>query len=157
MRSLSKMHYFTVVCQDLKTASAFVRISTPIFRTLKSHGCSVTIFILPALKSISKSIAHQKRQAVGVRIPDDRLTQAMLALYDGAMLSVSAIGEEARLDMPYAASDIVRLYPRVDYVLETRPVLTQPSSVIDCTEDHAMLCVRSGIGVIPDGCEFSDI
>ena len=87
IRHLDDKHHFTLVCRDFAQLGQFVNIGNDVFRSIKSVTPGSYTFILPATKEVPKRLLHPKKKTVGVRIPDNRVVQALLAELGEPLLS----------------------------------------------------------------------
>src|SRR6476620_1922288 len=87
IRGLGDRHHFTLVCQDFAQLGQFVHVDNAVFRAIKAATPGSYTFILPATKEVPRRLMHEKKKTVGVRIPDHRVTQALLAELGEPLLS----------------------------------------------------------------------
>ena len=151
MRQLSTNHNFTICCNTLKTASQYAVINNEIFKLMKKHTPAAITFILPALATTPRKLSHKKRRNLGIRIPSAVLDMAITEAFSGCIITTSAINKDEISNNPISAFDIEKIYHNnIDYILETEPVITSLSTIIDCTEE--ITCIRKGQGKIPSEC-----
>src|SRR6266496_702881 len=79
IRNLDDRHHLTLVCQDFAQLGQFVYVDNPVFRAIKAATPGRYTFILPATKEVPRRLQHPGKKTVGVRIPDHRVAQALLA------------------------------------------------------------------------------
>ena len=87
IRHLDDKHHFTLVCKDFAQMGQFVMLDNDIFRSIKAVTPGSYTFILPATREVPKRLLHPKKKTVGVRIPDHRVVQALLAELGEPLLS----------------------------------------------------------------------
>lgn len=134
------------VCSDLSDLSKYARaISTPQYRFIKTHIPGPFTFILTASKEVPK-ILKSKKETIGLRIPDHKITHAIAQKLGNPILSSSLPGE-----MLEEYTDPEQIYEKfeklVDIVIDAGIGGMQYSTVIDLTEDEPVV-IRQGIGVI---------
>ena len=138
---------FSFICSDLSHISEYARVENPAFRLMKRLIPGPYTFILPAsrMKQIPRSMMS-KRKTVGIRVPDNKVCQALVRELGNPILSASVTDAEgAVLNDP---ADIEEQYGRlVDIVLDSGNGMLDPSTIIDLTED-APVVVREGKGEI---------
>lgn len=74
-------HRLALVMANLSTASNYAQIDNMAFRTMKMATPGAYTFILPAKKDLPKRL-HQKRNTIGIRIPDNKILLDLLELYN---------------------------------------------------------------------------
>jgi tRNA threonylcarbamoyl adenosine modification protein (Sua5/YciO/YrdC/YwlC family) len=134
------------VCSDLSDLSKYARaISTPQYRFIKTHIPGPFTFILSASKEVPK-ILKSKKETIGLRIPNHKITHAIAEKLGHPILSSSLPGE-----MLEEYTDPEQIYEKfeklVDIVIDAGIGGMQYSTVIDLTEDEPVV-IRQGIGVI---------
>lgn len=132
------------VCYDLSDLSKYTKsISTPLYRTLKEYLPGPYTFILPASKEVPK-ILHSKKNTIGLRVPDNNITNTILRELNHPILSASLPGEmvEEYTDPELMYENFKHL---VDIVVDGGIGGFTPSTIIDCTKDELEL-IRLGAG-----------
>lgn len=132
------------VCSDLSDLSKYTKsISTPLYRLLKNYLPGPYTFILPASKEVPK-ILQSKKSTIGLRIPDNKIANSIVALLDHPLLSASLPG-----DMVEEYTDPELIYENfkklVDIVIDGGNGGMIPSTVVDCTSEPYEL-IRQGAG-----------
>lgn len=145
IRKLDDKHHFTLVCADFAQLGQFVQLDNAVFRAIKAATPGPFTFILPATPEVPKKLMHPKKRTVGVRIPDHRITQAILAELGEPMLSSTLLlpGEEEPLAMGWEIKE--RLDDVVDIVIEGDETGREPTTVIDFSQGYPEV-VRHGAG-----------
>jgi tRNA threonylcarbamoyl adenosine modification protein (Sua5/YciO/YrdC/YwlC family) len=133
------------VCADLSDLSKYTKsISTPLYRLLKNYLPGPFTFILPASKQVPK-LLQNKKNTIGLRIPDNHIASAIVAALEHPILSASLPGEmvEDYTD-PYVIHQ--NFENLVDIVIDGGIGGMIPSTIIDCTTDDYTV-IREGAGV----------
>ena len=133
------------VCADLSDLSKYTKsISTPLYRLLKNYLPGPFTFILPASKQVPK-LLQNKKNTIGLRIPDNHIASAIVAALEHPILSASLPGEmvEDYTD-PYVIHE--NFENLVDIVIDGGIGGMIPSTIIDCTTDDYTV-IREGAGV----------
>lgn len=145
IRHLDDRHHFTLVCRDFAQLGQFVKISNSVFRLVKASTPGNYTFILPATREVPRQLLHPKQQTVGVRIPDHRVAQALLAELGEPMLSSTLLlpGQEEPMTQGWEIKE--RLEHLVDAVIDSGDCGTQPTTVIDLSTDEPQV-LRRGAG-----------
>ncbi|WP_131783408.1 L-threonylcarbamoyladenylate synthase [Legionella gresilensis] len=145
LRHLDKNHNMTLVCRDLSQLGTYARVSNPIFRLLKAFTPGSYTFILQATNEVPRLMLHPKRRTLGLRIPDNTITLALLEHFHAPLMSTSLIlpGAEAPLSQPEAIQDI--LGNRIDLIIDGGNCGYEPTTVVDLTGDYPVI-LREGKG-----------
>ena len=133
------------VCADLSDLSKYTKsISTPLYRLLKNYLPGPFTFILPASKQVPK-LLQNKKNTIGLRIPDNHIASAIVAALEHPILSASLPGEmvEDYTD-PYVIHQ--NFENLVDIIIDGGIGGMIPSTIVDCTTDDYTV-IREGAGV----------
>lgn len=145
IRELDDSHLFTLVCRDLSELSTYAQVDNAQFRLLKANTPGAYTFVLRATKEVPRRLQHPKRSAVGIRVPQHAMLQALLEALAEPLLSMTLQlpNEEEPLN---DAEDIrERLQNQVDLVIDSAITYAGLTTVIDLTESPPKL-IRQGIG-----------
>lgn len=135
---------FSFVCENLSHLSDFAKqISNSTFRSLKEYLPGPYTFILEASKQVPK-LLHSKKDTVGIRVPDNKITMALVKELGHPILSTTLPGE---LVEDYTDPEIIHEnYEKlVDIVVDGGIGGMIPSTVIDATGGEMEL-IRKGLG-----------
>ncbi len=136
---------FSFVCSDLKHISEYAHVSNAAFKIMKHLIPGAYTFILPAakMKQLPK-ILLSKRRTVGIRVPDNRVTLALVREVGHPILSssVTNAGGEILNDPELIAEGFRN---SVDMILDGGILHSAPSTVLDLTDDQPVV-VRRGSG-----------
>lgn len=134
------------VCSDLSDLSKYAKsISTPQYRFIKNYIPGPFTFILPASKEVPK-ILKSKKDTIGLRVPNHRITHAIAAELGHPILSSSLPGDmvEEYTDPEYIHEKFEKL---VDLVVDGGIGGMDYSTIFDMTEEEPVV-TRQGIGLI---------
>jgi tRNA threonylcarbamoyl adenosine modification protein (Sua5/YciO/YrdC/YwlC family) len=145
IRHLDDRHHFTLVCQDFSQLGQFVHISNAVFRSIKAATPGSYTFILPATKEVPRRLLHPKKKTVGVRIPDHVVAQALVAELGEPLLSSTLLLPDQEEPMTQGWEIKEELDNQVDAVIDSGEAGTEPTTVIDFSEDFPEI-VRRGAG-----------
>jgi len=144
LRALDKHHNFTLMCRDLSDLGIYARVSNPTFRLLKAHTPGAYTFILPASPEVPRRLQHPKRKTIGLRVPDNAISLAILEMLGEPMMSVTLmLPDNAPLTDP--AEIYTALRGRVDMVVDGGCCGLEPTTVVDWVEGFPQI-VRRGKG-----------
>jgi tRNA threonylcarbamoyl adenosine modification protein (Sua5/YciO/YrdC/YwlC family) len=137
LRALDSQHPFTLLCSSLSEAGRLARLDDRAFRLFRSLTPGPCTFILPAASELPRRLKQTKRRAIGIRIPDHPVAQALIAAVREPLLSTTlALPEDDDLANHEAESVAERMMRRVDFMLDAEDCEPGPTSVIDCTGDE---------------------
>lgn len=147
IRQLEEAHNFTLICKDLSQISTFAKINNEAFRLIKSLTPGPFTFILKATRETPRRLQHVKRKTIGIRLPDNPITMALVADLAEPLFSSTLIlpGEEEALSDPEEINQ--RLGKMVDLVIDAGVVPYAPSTIIGFIEDTPEI-LRQGKGVV---------
>ena len=134
------------VCEDLSDLSKYAKsISTPQYRFIKNLIPGPFTFILPASKEVPK-ILKSKKDTIGLRVPDHRITHAIAAELGHPILSSSLPGDmvEEYTDPEYIHEKFEKL---VDLVIDGGIGGMEYSTIVDMTTEEPVV-MRQGMGII---------
>ncbi|GAA5175202.1 MULTISPECIES: L-threonylcarbamoyladenylate synthase [Halomonadaceae] len=145
LRSLDDKHNFTLVCSDLSEIGTYAKVDNAVFRLLKNQTPGAYTFILNATSEVPRLLLHPKRRSIGVRVPDHRITLALLAALGEPLMSVTLIpvGEELPMTDPEMIRE--RFGAHLDLVVDGGACHLEPTTVIDLRELPPTI-VREGRG-----------
>lgn len=145
IRHLDDRHDFTLVCKDFAQLGQMVHLDNAVFRAVKAATPGQYTFILPATKEVPRRLLHPKKKTVGVRIPDHRVVQALLAELGEPILSSTLLmpGDEEPMTQGWEIKE--RLDHLVDAVIDSGECGLEPTTVIDFSTGVAEV-VRRGAG-----------
>ena len=132
----------SILCSDISMAAEYCRISNSHFRMLKENTPGPFTFIFRSASSLPK--AFKGRKTVGIRIPDNRLTLAVVERFGRPLLTTTI--EYADEDYAVNPELISESYEgRADMMVEGGNGSTDVSTIVDCTESTPEI-TREGLG-----------
>jgi tRNA threonylcarbamoyl adenosine modification protein (Sua5/YciO/YrdC/YwlC family) len=146
IRQVDEKHHLTLLCRDLSELASYARVDNQQYRLLKLATPGPFTFILEATKEVPRRLSHPSRRTIGLRVPEHRVTQALLEQLGGQPLLATTLilpGESEPLNDPEEIR--TRLQKQVDAVLDAGACPMEPTTVIDLTGDEPTL-VRQGRG-----------
>ena len=145
IRGVDDKHHLTLLCRDLSELASYARVDNRQYRLLKLGTPGPYTFILEATKEVPRRVSHPSRRTIGLRVPDHRVTQALLAELGQPLLATTLIapGESEPINDPHEIRD--RFQKLIDAVVDAGACAMRPTTVIDLTGAVAVL-VRRGRG-----------
>ena len=147
LRRTDVKHEFTLVCRDLSEIATYARVDNSAYRLLKSLTPGPFTFVLPATSEAPRRLQDPKRKSIGIRVPDNRIAQALLEeLGQPIMSSTLQLPED---DLPLTDPDEIeaRVGNRVDLIIDGGAGGIEPTTVLDLTQGHVDV-IRRGKGRI---------
>jgi len=145
IRRLDDKHHFTLVCLDFAQLGQLVQLDNAAFRAVKAATPGPYTFILPATREVPRRLAHPKKRTVGVRIPDNRVVQALLRELGEPLLSTTLLLPDAEEPMTDGWTIKEELDHVVDAVVDAGDCGLEPTTVVDWSEGYPEV-VRVGAG-----------
>ena len=145
IRQIDKNHNFTLMCRDLSELATYAKVNNQTFRLLKNYTPGAFTFILPATSETPKRLKHPKRKTIGLRVPNNPITLALLKELDEPMMTSTLLlpGENAPMTDPY---DIrVSMEHQLELVIDGGFCGLEPTTVVDMTGEEPVI-VRQGCG-----------
>ncbi|MCL5256069.1 MAG: L-threonylcarbamoyladenylate synthase [Gammaproteobacteria bacterium] len=145
IRQLGSEHNFTLVCRDLSELSIYAKVGNQAFRLLKNNTPGPYTFVLRGTKEVPKRLLNPKRKTIGLRVPDNRIAQGLLAELNEPVMSTTMIfpGEEFAEPDPYEIR--LRLEKLVDLIIDGGHLMEKPTTVVDMVDDEIEV-IRIGEG-----------
>jgi tRNA threonylcarbamoyl adenosine modification protein (Sua5/YciO/YrdC/YwlC family) len=145
IRQLDDRHNFTLVCRDLSEIATYARVDNSVYRLLKHHTPGPYTFILRATTEVPRRLMQSKRRTIGLRVPENAVTQALLGDLGEPLMSVTLImpGDDLPLIDPYEIRELLEHH--VDLVIDGGYCGMEATTVVDLADDEPML-LRAGKG-----------
>lgn len=147
IRQLDKHHNFTLVCRDLSEIAQYSKVDNMNYRLLKSQTPGPYTFILPATSEVPRRLQNPKRKTIGLRIPDNQITQALLQELNGPIMSSTLILPDEEFPMTDPHQIRLQLENHVDLIIDGGYSGHLPTTVIDLTDDQPQV-LREGLGEV---------
>jgi len=134
----------TLVCHNLSELANYAKVDNAQFRLLKMATPGSFTFILQATREVPRRTLHPKRSTIGLRVPDHKVSLALLEELGEPILSSTLMlpGDAEPLCDPYDIRD--RLEHQVDLILDGGWCGSEPTTVVDLTDGAAL--IRRGKG-----------
>ena len=143
LRGIDERHHLTLMCRDLSEMARYAIVDGAQFKLLKSVTPGSYTFILRARREVPRRLT--KKKTIGVRVPGHPVAHALLAELDQPMLSATLLlpGTVTPLSDPHDIRE--KLERELDLVIDGGSCGTEPSTVIDLTEETPRV-LRAGKG-----------
>lgn len=145
IRGMDDKHQLTLLCRDLAELSSYAKVDNRQYRLLKAATPGPYTFILEATKEVPRRVSHPSRKTIGLRVPDHKVLQELLALHNGPLLATTFIapGETEPLNDAQVIRD--RFERQLAAVIDAGACALQPTTVVDLTGDEPVV-LRQGRG-----------
>ena len=145
IRQLDSKHNFTLVCCDLSSLASYALVHNRAYRILKAYTPGPYTFILKATAEVPRRLMHPKRKTIGLRVPENAIAQAILALHGEPIMSTSLIlpGEGEQLLDPYETR--LKIGKLVDLIIDGGACGLEPTTMVDLVDGVPQI-LRTGKG-----------
>ncbi|MDO2949851.1 L-threonylcarbamoyladenylate synthase [Aeromonas simiae] len=145
IRRIEADHDFTLVCRDLSELATYARVDNGAFRLIKNNTPGAYTFIFKATKEVPRRLMNEKKKTIGIRVPANNISLALLEALGEPLLSTTLIlpGSEMAEYDPQEIND--KLGKLLDLVIDGGYLGEQPTTVIDFSDDEAVIR-RRGAG-----------
>jgi tRNA threonylcarbamoyl adenosine modification protein (Sua5/YciO/YrdC/YwlC family) len=147
IRRTDVKHEFTLVCRDLSEIATYARVDNSAYRLLKSLTPGPYTFVLRATSEAPRRLQDPKRKSIGIRVPDNRIAQALLEeLGEPIMSSTLQFPED---DLPLTDPDeiVAKVGNRVELIIDGGAGGLEPTTVLDLTRGQVEV-LRLGKGPV---------
>ena len=145
IRQADRHHHFTLVCANLAEVGRFARLETWQFRMLRACLPGPYTFLLRATRATPRRLQHERRRTIGVRIPDHRVPQLLLAELGEPLMSSTLLLPSDELPLTAGREIEARLGHEIDAVLDGGDCGIEPTTVFDLSVTPPLI-VRTGKG-----------
>ena len=149
IRGVDDKHHLTLLCRDLSELANYARVDNKQYRLLKAATPGPYTFILEASKEVPRRVSHPSRKTIGLRVPDHKVLQELLALHGTPLLATTLIPPHEIEPLNDAQEIRGRFEHQVAAVIDAGACASEPTTVIDMTPmgagDDAVV-VRVGRG-----------
>ena len=145
IRGVDDKHHLTLLCRDLSELASYARVDNAQYRLLKAATPGAYTFILEASKEVPRRVSHPSRKTIGLRVPEHKTLQDLLALHGSALLATTLIANGATEPLNDAQDIRERYEHQIAAVIYAGACPAEPTTVIDLTGD-APEVIRQGGG-----------
>ncbi len=135
IRHLDESHNYTLVCRDLSELSAYARVDNSAFRLLKAFTPGPYTFILRASHDVPRRLQNPKRRSIGLRVPDNRIVNALLEALGEPLMSTTVLLPEDDHALSESEQILQRLDGQVDLFVDGGACGLEPTTVVDLMDD----------------------
>jgi tRNA threonylcarbamoyl adenosine modification protein (Sua5/YciO/YrdC/YwlC family) len=145
IRGVDEKHHLTLLCRDLSEIALYARVDNAQYRMLKATTPGPYTVILEATRELPRRLSHPSRKTIGLRVPENTITQALLAELGAPLIgtTLQLPGDEEILSDPEEVRD--RLEKQIELIIDGGAGTLDPTTIIDLTGPEPVL-VRQGRG-----------
>jgi tRNA threonylcarbamoyl adenosine modification protein (Sua5/YciO/YrdC/YwlC family) len=137
---------FSLLCTDLSQASKFTKpLTSNVFKSIKNNTPGPFTFILNASTEIPK-LFNNKRKEIGIRIPDNKITLALIEALGHPLIGTSVHDDDEILEYSTDPNDIYEKWQHeIELLLDGGYGHNQATTVVNCLDDDIEI-IRIGLG-----------
>ena len=143
VRGIDERHHLTLMCRDIREIARYAIVGDAQFKLLKSVTPGSYTFILRARREVPRRLT--RRKTIGVRVPGHAVAHALLSELDAPMLSTTLLLPGDETPLSDAAEIRERLERQLDLIVDGGACGTEPSTIINLTEESPRV-LRAGKG-----------
>ena len=145
VRGVDDKHHLSLLCRDLSELANYAKVNNQQFRAIKQATPGPFTFILEATKEVPRRVSHPQRKTIGLRVPDHKVLQELLALHGAPLLASTLImpGESLPLNDPEEIRE--RLEYQLGAVIDAGACSLAPTTVVDMSGESPQV-LRYGQG-----------
>src|SRR5690606_3266432 len=133
LRGLDERHHLTLLCRDLAEIGHFAKVDNRQYRFLKMATPGPWTFILEATREVPRRVSHPSRKTIGIRVPDHKITLALLEAAGTPLMSTTLIPRDEDLPLNDAQEIFSRYQHELAAVVDGGPCPYEATTVIDLT------------------------
>ncbi len=145
LRRLDDKHNFSLLCESFAQLGELVIVNNRAFRTIKALTPGPYTFILPGTKEVPRMTLNKKKRTVGVRLPDHKITRAVVEKLGEPLLCSTLILPDDVEPLKDAEAVVDQVGQRVDLIVDGPVGVGGATTVIDFTSEYPEV-VRQGVG-----------
>jgi tRNA threonylcarbamoyl adenosine modification protein (Sua5/YciO/YrdC/YwlC family) len=145
IRGVDDKHHLTLLCRDLSELANYARVDNQQYRLLKAATPGAYTFILEASKEVPRRLSHPSRKTIGLRVPEHKVLQELLALHSTPLLATTLIAPEDTEPLNDAQEIRERYRGRIAAVIDSGACPREPTTVIDLSSSEPII-IREGRG-----------
>lgn len=147
LRGVDEKHHLTLLCRDLSELASYARVDNRQYRLLKAATPGPYTFILEASREVPRRLSHPARKTIGLRLPEHRVLQDLLALHNAPLLATTLIapGETEPMNDPQEIRE--RFEHQIAGIIAAGACALEPTTVIDLSGPEPEV-VRAGRGAL---------
>jgi tRNA threonylcarbamoyl adenosine modification protein (Sua5/YciO/YrdC/YwlC family) len=133
----------SIICADFKDIAEYAIVSNFAFQLMKKTLPGAYTYVLKAKNKLPATFLA-KNKTVGIRIPDNKICQAITEKFGQPIISTSlnTSGEEVMTSPEQLSKEMTN---KIDLIIDNGHLPQEPSTVVDLTSDQPII-LRQGKG-----------
>ncbi len=151
IRGVDDKHHLTLLCRDLSELASYAMVDNKQYRLLKSATPGPYTFILEATREVPRRVSHPQRKTIGLRVPEHKVLQELLALHGAPLLATTLIPPGETEPLNHAQDIRERFERQLAAVIDAGACALEPTTVVDLTgmgNGGEPVLVRQGRGAL---------
>jgi len=146
LRQIPAEQNMTLFCRDLSEIASYASVNNSAFRMMKSMTPGPYTFIFKAKRDVPKRLQHPKRKTIGIRIPNNPISLALLSALGEPMISISLVLPNE--DLPETEPDVIdeKIGKQVDLIIDGEAGGMDFTTILDMTGEEPVI-LREGLGL----------
>ena len=146
LRQIEATQHMTLICRDLSEIASYAFVDNSAFRMMKAMTPGPYTFLLKAKRDVPRRLQHPKRRTIGIRVPDNAVSLALLSSLGEPLTSISLVlpGEDLPETDPVEIEH--KIGKQLDLIIDGGAGGMDFTTVIDMTADEPAV-VREGKGM----------
>jgi tRNA threonylcarbamoyl adenosine modification protein (Sua5/YciO/YrdC/YwlC family) len=145
IRGVDEKHHLPLLCRDLSERANYARVDNWQFRLVKAATPGPYTFVLEASKEVPRRLSHPSRKTIGLRVPEHKTLQDLLALHGAPLLATTLIPPGQTQALNDAQEIRERFEQSLAGVIDAGACPLEPTTVVDLTSGEVEL-IRQGRG-----------
>lgn len=147
IRGVDDKHHLTLLCRDLSELANYAQVDNTQYRLLKAATPGAYTFILQATKEVPRRLSHPARKTIGLRVPDHKVLQELLALHNTPLLATTLIAPGETEPLNDATEIRERYHGRIAAIIDSGACPREPTTVVDLSGAEPVV-IREGRGAL---------
>ena len=144
-KNMNKKQRLALICPDMSTASAYGQFSQTAFRLAQRIFPGPYTLVVPATHEVPRTLTHDKRRTVGIRITSHPIAQALARGLGRPLLTTSAVLGDEHEPCRDAQEVLDAFGKHIDLVIDATQTPASPSTVLEVDGD-TITVIREGQG-----------
>ena len=133
IRGVDEEHHLTLLCRGLRGLANYAIVDNQQFRLLKQATPGPFTFILEATKEVPRRLSHPQRKTIGLRVPEHKVLQELLALHSAPLLATTLIPPGETEPLNDAEMILEHFAHGIAAVIDAGACPSQPTTRVDMT------------------------
>lgn len=146
LRGIRYSHYMTLICRNLSELAACAVVDNVSFRMMKAITPGPYTFVLKAGRDLPRRLQDSKRKTIGLRIPDNAISLALLSGLGEPLISSSLVLPSQDLPETNAEEIVRKVGKQLDLIIDGGAGSFDFTTVVDMT-GHRPVVIREGKGI----------